>query len=169
LNFKGKNTEGGNLLTWTTANEVNNKGFYIERASPQPPQGASMTWETLGFVNAEGKAATYEFIDKAPLGGWGTYRLRQTDNDGKETLSKVISVANVNTHGRVYLYAYPSVTTGFLTIETSETSPVEVFNLLGQQVLHDVYHATRCFSLTARHIYPKSWHTTNQVCKTVMC
>ena len=31
LSFEGKYTEGGNLLIWTTANEVNNKGFDIER------------------------------------------------------------------------------------------------------------------------------------------
>jgi Secretion system C-terminal sorting domain len=63
------------------------------------------------------------------------YRLRQIDNDGKETLSKVISVANVNTHSRVYLRAYPSVATGILTIETDVDAPFQVINLLGQPVL----------------------------------
>jgi hypothetical protein len=31
VSFSGKNTEGGNLLTWTTANEISNKGFQVER------------------------------------------------------------------------------------------------------------------------------------------
>jgi hypothetical protein len=138
LSFTGKHTEGGNLLTWATANEVNNKGFQIERA-PQPPKGASPTWEAVGIVNAKGKAATYEFTDKAPFGGWGLYRLRQIDNDGKETLSKVISIAAVET--RHALSLHPNPVSNTLTIEFD--SPLwglgagnfQILNLLGQQVL----------------------------------
>ena len=131
LTFSGKNTEGGNLLTWTTANEVNNKGFQIERA-PQPPKGAFTTWESIGFVKAKGNAATYEFIDNQPL-STSYYRLRQIDNDGKETLSKVVSVSNNKT---TKLKLYPSVTSGILTIETNTQGDFQIINLLGQQVIH---------------------------------
>jgi hypothetical protein len=61
LDLKAKNTEGGNLLTWQTANEVNNKGFQIERgfdgktfenigfikAAPQPPKGHTIAYVKL--------------------------------------------------------------------------------------------------------------------------
>jgi DNA-binding beta-propeller fold protein YncE len=131
LSFSGKfllNDKGGsNLLTWQTASEVNNKGFEVERLNGND-------WQTLGFVNGNNKAATYNFTDNAPL-PTSYYRLRQMDNDGKETLSKVISIATVDTHGRVYLRAYPSVTTGILTLETVEGVDFQVINLLGQQVL----------------------------------
>jgi sugar lactone lactonase YvrE len=133
LSFSGKNTEGGNFLTWQTASEVNNKGFQIERA-PQPPQGASLTWETLGFVDAKGKVALYEFIDKAPFGGWGAYRLRQIDVDGKETLSKVISIATA-VETRHALSLHPNPVSNLLTVEYTEGASFQVINLLGQQVL----------------------------------
>ena len=134
--FGGKGA-GGNLLTWTTANEVNNKGFQVERA-PQPPKGALLTWEILGFVNAKGKGSSYDFTDVTPpLGAGGLYRLRQIDNDGKETLSKVISIIG---KGNIKLKVYPSVTMGILTVETSETADYQVFNLLGQQVLNGKTH-----------------------------
>lgn len=131
--FTGKYTEGGNLLTWTTANETNNKGFSIER-SPQPPKGASEKWETLGFVAAKGKAAKYDFLDAAPpLGAGGSYyRLRQIDNDGTETLSKVVSIINKGT-GK--LNVHPSVTNHYLSIDTEATDDFQIINLLGQVIL----------------------------------
>lgn len=137
--FKGQNTEGGNLLTWQTANEINNKGFQVERI-PQPPQGAFVAWEILGFVAPQplkGAFRNYEFLDKSPLWGWGAYRLRQIDNDGKETLSKVISVARKGTNK---LKVNPNPVSNMLLIETdfdlvrNETNTFQIFNLLGQQV-----------------------------------
>ncbi|MBL7817991.1 MAG: T9SS type A sorting domain-containing protein [Saprospiraceae bacterium] len=135
VDFTGKNTEGGNLLTWQTANEVNNKGFEVERR-----QSTDGSWETLGFVAAKGKSATYQFIDNQTSERFETsptlvnyYRLRQIDNDGKETLSKVISITN---KGNNKLKAYPSVTNHFLIIETNATEDIQVINLLGQQVIN---------------------------------
>ena len=126
--FKGTPQYNGNLLTWTTANEVNNKGFQIERIMDNPEHSG---WTILGFKTANNKASSYDFTDNTPL-STSYYRLRQIDNDGKETLSKVISIS---TKGSAKLKAYPSITTGFLTVETTETSDYHIFNLFGQQVL----------------------------------
>jgi hypothetical protein len=130
LSFEGKNTEGGNLLTWTTANEIQNMGFQIER---QNPMGK---WENIGFVNAKGSHSTYEFSDKHPL-SISAYRLRQIDFNGKETLSKVITIT---TNGSRILKIHPSVTSDILTIESSPLGGVgavdfQIVNLFGQVVL----------------------------------
>jgi hypothetical protein len=114
---------------------VNNKGFYVERNN-----GITDKWDIIGFVNTQCRdkaclvsttMVMYDFTDNIPL-NTSYYRLRQIDNDGKETLSKVISIS---AKGSAKLKAYPSVTTGFLTIETTETSDYHIFNLFGQQVL----------------------------------
>ena len=126
LDFTGKNTEGGNLLTWTTANEVNNKGFEVHRLT------INGQWLTLDFVATKGKAAHYEFTDKAPL-STSYYRLRQIDNDGKEVLSKVISIER---KGNDKLKVYPNPVSNILTIETNSTSDYQVINLLGQTVIN---------------------------------
>lgn len=136
LSFKAQNvevrnpatggTEGGNLLTWQTANEINNKGFQVERR-----QSTGDSWDILGFVSAKGKTTNYTFTDDYRLPPVAYYRLRQIDNDGKETLSKIIAVAK---RGLNNLKAYPSVTNGVLTIETTETGSYSIVNLLGQQV-----------------------------------
>ncbi len=130
LDFKGQNTEGGNVLTWTTANEVNNKGFQVERRLGDSQQSTDDSWTTLGFVAAKGKSATYTFTDDYRLSTVAYYRLRQIDNDGKETLSKVISI---QTNGKPKVRVYPSITKGELTVEGA--SSFEVVNLIGQIVV----------------------------------
>ena len=127
LDFKGQNTEGGNLLTWTTANEVNNKGFQVERITDNPEHSG---WIILGFKTANNKSSTYTFTDNTPL-STSYYRLRQLDNDGKETLSKVISIA---TKGNNKLKVYPNPVSTVLTLDT-EGGDFQIINLLGQQVL----------------------------------
>lgn len=128
VSFTGKKNNKVNELTWTTASELNNKGYQIERN-----QGMEDNWQAIGFVGAKGKAAAYSFQD-ADVATTSTfyYRLRQMDLDGKETVSKVIAISdNVKTK----LKAYPSVTTGLLTIDAEENSTFQVVNLLGQTIL----------------------------------
>jgi Secretion system C-terminal sorting domain len=141
LNFSGYTEGGNNLLVWTTANEINNKGFQVERLNCKDTRPCvSTTWESIGFVNSKGKAAIYDFTDKAPF-SVSYYRLRQIDNDGKETLSKIISIAAaVDTHGRVYLHPNPA--TDVLTVEftkgigaADKSTTFEVINLFGQIIL----------------------------------
>jgi Concanavalin A-like lectin/glucanases superfamily/Calx-beta domain len=119
-----------NLLTWVTASEVNTKGFKIERA-PQPSKGASLTWELIGFVNAKGKAATYDFLDLAPpLGAGGAYyRVRSIDNDGTASVSKIVSITRKATGS---LKVYPSIATNYLNVETDLTDNFSIINALGQ-------------------------------------
>jgi hypothetical protein len=125
LNFKGTPQYNGNFLTWTTANEVNNTGFQIERLMNNGQ------WTILGFVKSKGKAATYDFIDNQPF-TTSYYRLRQVDNDGKETVSKVIAINRKAANG---LKVYPNPVSNILTMETNSVGDYQVINLLGQQVL----------------------------------
>ena len=140
LDFSGKNTEGGNLLTWTTANEINNKGFQVER---RQTTGGDI-WETLGFIAAKGKGATYQFLDDKMLkilGGLQTlqelsyYRLRQQDNDGKEAFSKIIAIENAKIL-RGPIRIYPNPTHDILTVDNGNQAidQITVTNTLGQVV-----------------------------------
>jgi parallel beta-helix repeat protein len=134
LTFKGTPQYNGNFLTWETANEVNNKGFNVERLMDNGE------WLILGFVKSTSARfvtsptliTTYDFIDNQPF-ATSYYRLRQLDNDGKETLSKVISVS---TNANNKLKIYPNPVSDVLTIESNvERSDFQIVNLLGQQVL----------------------------------
>jgi hypothetical protein len=136
LDFKATPSVSGNLLTWTTTHEVNNKGFNIEWLMDNGE------WLILGFVKSKdgvNAVSTYDFTDnlrrKDPtqhVQNTNYYRLRQIDNDGKEALSKVVSVS---TKGNTKLKVYPSVTTDILTIETAEIGNFQIINVLGQQLM----------------------------------
>jgi hypothetical protein len=131
LTFTGYNKGGVNILNWTTANEVNNKGFQIERLNT-----VGNVWDILGFVNANciDKACLvykYDFTDNTPL-STSYYRLHQLDNDGKETCSKVISIS---LKGSDKLKVYPNPVSNVLTIETDMKGDYQILNLLGQEVL----------------------------------
>ena len=126
LDFKATPSVSGNLLTWQTAKEMNNKGFEVERFNPN-----TQTWDKLGFITGNNKAATYNFTDNTPL-SMSYYRLRQIDFDGKETLSKVISVA---TNKNSKFITYPNPVATILTVEQETISDYHIFNLVGQEVM----------------------------------
>ncbi|NOX18094.1 MAG: T9SS type A sorting domain-containing protein [Chlorobi bacterium] len=72
------------ILRWTTAGEINNLGFEIERARENTNRGFS-EWTTVGFVEGGGTVVSisnYSFEDKnLPFGNY-KYRLKQIDDDG---------------------------------------------------------------------------------------
>lgn len=66
-------------LTWATATEINNEGFYIERKS------AASEWVNIGFVEGNGTSTEtrfYSFTDEDVKSGIYSYRLKQVDFDG---------------------------------------------------------------------------------------
>lgn len=76
-------------IYWTTSTEINNDYFSIERSKN------GIDFEEIEKIKGQGNSNTltnYNFIDSNPLHGNSYYRLRQTDFDGKSTLSDLISV-----------------------------------------------------------------------------
>jgi hypothetical protein len=89
VSFSAKSTEKGVLLNWTTASELNNDHFKIQRSS----NGKS--WEIAGIMPGKGTTSNiqhYSFLDVEPVMGFSFYRLQQFDFDGKSSYSKTIKV-----------------------------------------------------------------------------
>ena len=130
LSFAGKNTEGGNLLTWTTASEKNNLGFEVEASTD------GVHFEKTGFVKGNGTTTAkngYQYFDKYPLSTRTYYRLQQLDVDGKKKPSNIISVERKGLTQS--LKVYPNPVSDVLIIVTEATGNYQIFNLLGQQIL----------------------------------
>jgi hypothetical protein len=141
LDFKGTPQYNGNFLTWETTNEVNNKGFNVERLMDNGQWTMDNKWTTLGFVKSNGAAGTYQFLDNQPF-TTSYYRLRQMDNDGKETLSKVISIVAAAVETRHALSLHPNPAHNNLTIDYAAVDThghaypqYTVVNMLGQILL----------------------------------
>ncbi len=123
--FSATNKGSENILNWTTATELNNASFIIERSSN------GIDFQSIGEVKGHGTTATpqyYTFTDKSPLWGLGVnyYRLRQMDFDEKATLSKTVSVTNASDKTNT-LKLYPSVTCHLLTIDVQTESPATLY------------------------------------------
>ena len=130
--FKAKLSNNTTILDWQTASERNNKAFDIERSN----DGTS--YATIGQVKGNGTTNTphaYTFTDQSPLwglGGVNYYRLRQTDFDGKETLSPVVTVF----FGKNSLVIKNTLAYNSVTVIVGDASPVmvSIFNVVGQQM-----------------------------------
>jgi hypothetical protein len=103
LNFTGAQVEKGIQLLWSTQNEMNNKGFELERSSN------SADWKQVTFLNGgeDHSQNNYSFIDLSPTDGINYYRLKQLDFDGRFNYSKVISVNYENQKVEYSFYPNP--------------------------------------------------------------
>ena len=90
LEFKvSKKSEEEALIEWTTATEINNDFFEVERSTD------AANFEVIGTVDGAGNSTTtlnYELIDENPAEGWNYYRLKQTDFNGTFSYSEIEQV-----------------------------------------------------------------------------
>jgi hypothetical protein len=120
------------LLKWSTATELNNSGFDVERNN-----GA--TWEKIGFVTGNGNSNSviyYQFTDKTPSGKTVDYRLKQIDNSGSYKYSDLVEVTLKPSSLIVSNYPNPfnpSTTIRYSIPFDSRVSAV-IYNSLGQKV-----------------------------------
>ncbi len=130
VDFDGKNTPQGNLLTWKTESEVQSDHFDIERS----PNGQA--FETTGQTKAAGKAAAYSFLDDHNPYPVSYYRLKMIDLDGKYQYSKIVVIETPGAKSHYILF--PNPTTGNLNVRASfsdrGTAQFALYNLLGQKV-----------------------------------
>ena len=102
--FKVVKNGNTSVLSWKTLSELNNKGFGVERSAD------GINFNQIQFVNGNGSttaASQYNTIDNSPLNGTNYYRLRQVDNDGKQTYSSTVSV-NFSTSNTLGFSFYPN-------------------------------------------------------------
>jgi hypothetical protein len=91
-------------LNWTTATEINNDFFTVERSKD------GVVFEPIATQKGAGNSTikiNYATIDNAPYNGVSYYRLKQTDLDGKESYSMIRSV-NIENGNQVIITHYPN-------------------------------------------------------------
>jgi hypothetical protein len=89
VEFTAQVVDGNVELKWTTATEIDNSHFEIERA------GTDRIFSYIGEVEGNGNAIElidYDFTDYTPFSGISFYRLKQVDFDGDFEYSAVVSV-----------------------------------------------------------------------------
>jgi hypothetical protein len=87
INFDGTLHNNQALLNWSTAAELNNKGFEVEKSAD------GQTFTGIGFVRGNGNSSlvnNYNYTDIKVLSGYNYYRLKQVDIDGNFNYSSTI-------------------------------------------------------------------------------
>ncbi len=92
-------------VRWTTAAEINNDFFTVERSHN------GINFEQLAVVFGAGnssKTTNYHTVDHNPLIGISYYRLKQTDYDGTFTYSPIVTINNNNSFSPMSVNVFPN-------------------------------------------------------------
>lgn len=121
-------------VRWTTASEVNNEFFTLERSSDG--FDFAEVARVKGAINSN-SMLNYEIIDQQPLNGINYYRLKQTDTNGDFEYSDIISKAGCKTVKGVKFFTYVERDQNInLVMETtsSESAVVVVTDISGRLI-----------------------------------
>jgi len=119
-------------LSWTTASEIHNDYFTIERSTD------GLNFESIANVDGLGNSsrlASYTWSDDKPINGRAYYRLKQTDFDG---MYEYHGITTVECGQSVDLNIYPNPFESSFTLELPESTiypvKVEVMDCFGRLV-----------------------------------
>lgn len=145
LNFSGENIPQGVQLNWSTASEINNDHFTLERSLQNE------NFNPVAIVDGAGNSNSllnYSWIDPAPATGTNYYRLVQTDLDGTKKTYGPISIRTGDSPFSLSLVnVYPNPSTGdfYLTYRSEDRCEtlLEILNTEGKKVYEEVLHTLR--------------------------
>lgn len=121
------------LIEWSTAMELNNEYFIIERSED------GYEFEEIGKVLGAGTTSAltdYEYIDRHPILGTSYYRLKQIDINGYVSYSEVRVIVIEDEKRTVLIFPNPLPQGADLQISGNSSDPVllEIFNTYGKMV-----------------------------------
>lgn len=120
------------LLSWATATEINNDGFFLQRMLDGETE-----FTTLGFVDGQGNSTLtnyYDYVDENSFDGLSYYRLKQVDFDGTESYSPIRVVEGIPRNG--FVNVYPNPTNDFINVRFSavhgKTARIKIYAIDGK-------------------------------------
>lgn len=142
--FTAKLQQESVLLTWETANEINNDHFEVEHSTD------GINFSKIGEVTAGN--TIYHFTHNDPAAGKNYYRIKQVDKDGKFSYSSVQLVA-VNSDSKVSVY--PTLVTNELTISINDQlfgqGKLMIRDMTGRTIYHADISSNNYLSIAAQN------------------
>jgi hypothetical protein len=124
-------------LNWTTASEINNSGFEVEKMA-----AGTETWSSVTFVQGNGtttETKNYSFTDRGLNTGSYSYRLKQVDYNGNFEYFNLSSEVNVGVPDKYDLsqnYPNPFNPTTKINFDLPFDSKVtmKIFDITGREI-----------------------------------
>lgn len=138
IDFKAESKDGQAMLRWSTATEINNAGFEVQRSTD------GTDFRKVGWIVGEGNSSrklSYEFADKSIMtNAEYFYRLKQVDVDGRFEFSNVVSVINRDVSKLMLHDISPNPVVAEqlllqLSVGAEEQMVLEVYNSVGQRLI----------------------------------
>lgn len=131
--FAANCSSEGIQLTWSTASELNNDRFEVQRSVD------GFDWNQLGVVSGSGTTnltQSYGYLDGSAPRGLVYYRLKQVDYDGKFDFLGPVAVDCQFESQTLSVHPNPAaeaVTVGFTGVR-DESAELSIYSTTGQQV-----------------------------------
>ncbi|MEO6230849.1 MAG: T9SS type A sorting domain-containing protein [Ferruginibacter sp.] len=135
-----KNKTSGNLIKWSTAEEINIEKYEVLRSTDGKNFDALAGAELISKNSSAN--TSYSFTDAAPISGINYYRLKITEKGGKSSVGSIASVNN-RKGGAGTIRLYPNPTINFLNVDVKSSSSgkatVTIVNSGGETVFTKEY------------------------------
>jgi hypothetical protein len=164
VDFTAISTENGVEISWTTASEINNDFFLLERSFD------GITWVAIAKIKGCGTSSymqEYEFFDTHSKYLTHYYRLKQTDYDGKYTYSNIISATIYFQENSIFTIFYDSLRESIIIDCADSTQQdikiIEVLSLQGNVLFKTQSYSrkinTRSFMPGMYYVYIEFSHS----------
>lgn len=145
LNLSAERIEENILLSWSTASEINNSHFEIQR---NLDAGNWQEWEHIGTVNGNGttnQISNYQFTDhqlrtQNVLPGTVYYRLKQVDYDGNFAYSEPVRVSG-NREEEIKVFPNPFVDEITLSRDSKWPTQIDIYDMFGNLLHKEIMQA----------------------------
>jgi hypothetical protein len=135
ISFTASVINGEVILKWSTSAEINNDYFTIQRSK------ADFGWENIQKIPGSGTSGSVKYYsthDPSPLQGVSYYRLLQTDIDGRQSYSYVVSVNLGNKSSEISIYPNPANDHIKIRLPLSGKYVIALLSSSGQSLINPV-------------------------------
>lgn len=149
VNFYVSKENNDIKISWSTASEINNDHFEVERSID------GINFISIATIKAVGNSSTitnYSFVDKKMNSATAFYRIKQVDINGSTTYTAIASIKNNQAGATEIFAANRNVTVRFNTPQSSAS--INVYSINGQVVLHQTFSQANYISFGLKNTMP---------------
>lgn len=134
LHLDGIHKDGANILEWSTASEINNDYFSIERSVN------GFDFEEIHRMDGAGNSSQmldYRYTDYHVSTEMTYYRLKQVDYDGGHSYTAIIAVQAFDSSSEIHIYPNPMGDELNLDLGKREGGVVSIYDETGRVLLFE--------------------------------